>query len=237
MWAKGGRGGKVVEVTNIEDDANGTIAGSLRWALKQYPTEPITIVFRVSGVINLVSDLRSKRTFGTTIAGQTAPGDGICIRGGKSNFGGCKNLVIRHLRFRIGLKELTDSTTEFIEGGSIGIENASNWILDHCTFGWSGEENMTIYDNTLTTVQWCLIHEGLYDCGHGKGARSYGAQWGGQTATYHHNLLAHNVSRTPRFNGARSNDLNVMLDYVNNVNYNWRVSNIQHIQHDFRQRS
>ena len=225
MWAKGGRGGKVVEVTNIEDDANGTIVGSLRWALKQYPSEPVTVVFRVSGVINLVTDLRCKRAAGTTIAGQTAPGDGICIRGGKSNFGGSVNLVIRHVRFRIGLKELTDSTTEFLEGGSIGIENASNWILDHCTFGWSGEENMTIYDNTLTTVQWCLIHEGLYDCGHGKGARSYGAQWGGQTATYHHNLFAHNVSRTPRFNGARSNDINVMLDYVNNVNYNWGKQN------------
>lgn len=225
MWAKGGRGGKVVEVTNLEDDAGGTIEGSFRWALKQHSSEPVTIVFRVSGVVELVAQLRSSRKTGTTIAGQTAPGDGICIRGAKCNFGGSQNLIIRHIRFRIGLKELGDGTTEFIEGGSIGIENASNWIIDHCTFGWSGEENMTIYDNNLTTVQWCLVHEGLYDAGHGKGIRGYGSQWGGQTSTYHHNLLANNYSRTPRVNGARSNDLNVLMDYVNNVNYNWGKAN------------
>jgi len=219
-WATGGRGGQVVEVTNLEDDAEGTIEGSFRWALKQYPDDPLTVVFRVSGVIELETMIRCKRN-GLTLAGQTAPGDGICIRGGKCNFGGSQNLIIRHLRFRIGLKENADSTTSFIEGGSIGIENASNWIIDHCTFGWSGEENMTIYDNTKTTVQWCLVHEGLYDAGHGKGVRGYGTQWGGQTATYHHNLLAHNMSRAPRFNGARSNDTKVLIDYVNNVNYNW----------------
>ena len=216
-WASGGRGGRVVEVTTLEDDADNPIEGSLRWALKQYSNEPITVVFRVSGVIYLKGDIRCNRTAGTTIAGQTAPGDGICIRGGKCNFGGCQNLIIRHVRFRIGL----DENNDFLAGGSIGIENASNWIIDHCTFGWSGEENMTIYDNTLTTVQWCIVHEGLYDAGHGKGVRGYGTQWGGQTATYHHNLLAHNQSRSPRFNGARSNDLNVLIDFVNNVNYNW----------------
>ena len=220
-WATGGRGGQVVEVTNLLDDASGTTAGSLRWALKQHSTSPITVVFRVSGIISLVADLRSSRTAGTTIAGQTAPGDGICIRGAKCNFGGSQNLIIRHIRFRIGLK----GDTAFAAGGSIGIENAGNFIIDHCTFGWSGEENMTIYDNNNTTIQWCILHEGLYASGHAKGARSYASQWGGQTATYHHNLLAHNVSRTPRFNGARSNDVNVLMEYVNNVNYNWGKSN------------
>jgi hypothetical protein len=221
MNATGGRGGQVVYVTNLLDDASGTTEGSLRWALKQYTTQPLTVCFKVSGVINLVADLRSSRTYGTTIAGQTAPGDGICIRGHKVNLGGSSNLILRDLRFRIGLQ----GDTAFVAGGSIGIENSSNFIIDHCTFGWSGEENMTMYDNTLTTVQWCLVHEGLYACGHSKGARSYGSQWGGQTATYHHNLLAHNANRTPRINGARSNDLNVMLDYVNNVNYNWGKTN------------
>lgn len=226
MYASGGRGGKVVAVTNLLDDAEGSIPGSFRWALKQHTNEPLTIVFKTSGVIDLVTQLRAKRTNGTTIAGQTAPGDGICIRGAKCNFGGSENLIIRHLRFRVGIREFegTDSTA-FIEGGSIGIENASNWILDHCTFGWSGEENMTIYDNNYTTVQWCMVHEGLYNSGHGKGNRGYGAQWGGQTATYHHNLLAHNNSRSPRFNGARSNDIRVLVDYVNNVNYNWGSAN------------
>jgi hypothetical protein len=220
-WATGGRGGKVVEVTNTLDDANGATVGSFRWALKQNTTDPITIVFKVSGVIKLVADIRSTRTTGLTIAGQTAPGDGICIRGHKVNLGGSKNVIIRHMRFRIGLGD----DGAFVAGGSLGFENGSNWIIDHCTFGWSGEENTTIYDNTLTTMQWCILHEGLYACGHSKGARSYGCQWGGQSATYHHNLLAHNYNRSPRFNGARSNDLNVTIDYVNNVNYNWGKAN------------
>jgi len=219
--ATGGRGGKVVEVTNLEDDAAGNTVGSLRWALKQHTSEPLTIVFRTSGIINLVTDLKSKRTKGTTLAGQSAPGDGICIRGAKVNLGGCENLIIRHLRFRIGMK----GDTAFAAGGSIGIENAKKVIIDHCTFGWSGEENMTFYDNDFTTVQWCIVHEGLYASGHAKGARSYGCQWGGETATYHHNLLAHNVSRTPRFNGSKNNDIKVIFDYVNNVNYNWGKEN------------
>jgi len=222
MYAKGGRGGQVVAVTNTQDylATETPIEGSLRWALAQYPNEPLTVVFLTSGVITLKSDLRVKRN-NFTIAGQTAPGDGIAIRGGKVNFGGSTHLIVRHLRMRIGLR----GDTAFIAGGSIGIENASNFIIDHCTFGWSGEENMTLYDNTLSTVQWCILHEGLYDAGHLKGARSYGSQWGGQTATYHHNLLAHNYNRTPRFNGARSNDARVLMDYINNVNYNWGKAN------------
>ncbi len=220
-YSKGGRGGQVFEVTNLLDDEDGTIVGSLRWAFKQSSFGPSTIVFRVSGVINLVSELKGKFTKGITIAGQTAPGDGVCIRGNKVNLGGSSNLILRHLRFRIGLNG--DGT--FVRGGSIGIENVNNVIIDHCTFGWSGEENMTMYDNDSTTVQWCIVHEGLYASGHVKGARSYACQWGGQNASYHHNLLAHNYSRTPRFNGSKHHDINVLYEYVNNVNYNWGKAN------------
>jgi len=223
-YASGGRGGKVVEVTNIEDDGTNPPEGSFRWALNQYKNEPITVVFRVSGCINLKAELRCKRD-NYTIAGQTAPGDGICIRGNKVNFGGSNNLILRHLRFRVGIVVNADGTTATSGKGSIGIENASNFIIDHCTFGWSGEENMTIYDNKNTTIQWCIVHEGLYQAGHDKGNRGYGTQWGGSSATFHHNLLAHNYNRSPRFNGARSNDLEVLIDYVNNVNYNWGKEN------------
>jgi len=219
--ATGGRGGVVIEVTNLVDDASGATVGSLRWALNQSKTEPATIVFRVGGTIKLVADLRSTRTYGTTIAGQTAPAPGITIRGHKTNLGGSVNLVVRNMRFRIGL----DGDTAFVAGGSVGIENAGRFIFDHCEFGWSGEENMTMYDDTVSTVQWSILHEGLYASGHAKGARSYGCQWGGQKITFHHNLLAHNYTRSPRFNGARSNDRNVMIDFVNNVNYNWGKSN------------
>ena len=153
-FASGGRGGKVVEVTNLNDSGE----GSLRWALTEAGREHATIVFRVSGIITLEKDIRAK-LYHVTIAGQTAPGDGILYRGGKLNLGGSKNVIMRNLRGRIGLR----GDKDFIKGGSIGIENADTIIIDHCCFGWSGEENMTIYDNHFTTVQWCIVHEGLYN--------------------------------------------------------------------------
>ena len=235
-YVSGGRGCKVVEVTNLEDDPKNPSEGSLRWALTVAGKENATIVFRVSGVIKIqpnaqkVRDLRANLK-NVTIAGQTAPGEGILIRGGKMNFGGSDNLIIRNLRFRIGdideadLAKPTDS--RFIKGAGFGLENAKNVIIDHCCFGWSGEENMTMYDNHFTTVQWCIVHEGLYDAGHQKGNRSYANQWGGSPATYHHNLLAHNYNRSSRLNGASSTteDRNVFMEYFNNVNYNWGKKN------------
>ena len=133
-FATGGRGGQVVFVTTTEDYATGEtpIEGSLRWALSQHPEEPITVIFRTSGIIKLKEELKCARN-GYTLTGQTAPGDGICIRGAKVNLGGSKNVIIRHLRFRIGLKD--DGT--HTDGGSIGIENCEDVIVDHCTFGWS----------------------------------------------------------------------------------------------------
>ena len=211
-FVSGGRGGKVVEVTNLNDSGE----GSLRWAMQE-GRENATIVFRVSGTIHLQSDIRAKLK-NVTIAGQTAPGMGILYRGAKLNLGGSSNVIMRNIRGRIGR-----SGDKFAAGGSIGIENADSLIIDHCCFGWSAEENMTVYDNHFTTVQWCIVHEGLYNANHHKGARGYGAQWGGSPATYHHNLLAHNVSRSPRINGASNadQDRNVFLEYYNNVNYNW----------------
>ena len=221
-YVTGGRGCKVVEVTNLEDNPSNPSEGSLRWALTVAGKENATIVFRVGGIITLKNDIRAKVT-NVTIAGQTAPGDGILIRGAKMNFGGGNNFIIRNIRARLGK---TDDN-KFIQGGSIGIENANNFIIDHCCFGWSGEENTTIYDNHFSTVQWCIVHEGLYNAGHPKGARGYGCQWGGSPATYHHNLLAHNDSRSCRVNGASnpSQDRCVFLEYINNVNYNWGRQN------------
>ena len=235
-FVTGGRGCKVVEVTNLDDDPANPSEGSLRWALTIAGKENSTIVFRVSGVIKLGVNAQKKRELraslkNVTIAGQTAPGDGILIRGGKVNLGGSNNVIIRNLRFRVGEVDEADlanpSDSRFIAGAGLGIENAKNFIIDHCCFGWSGEENMTIYDNHFTTVQWCIIHEGLYNSGHQKGARSYGNQWGGSPATYHHNLLAHNYNRSSRLNGASSEteDRNVFMEYMNNVNYNWGKKN------------
>ncbi len=239
-YATGGRGGKVVEVTNLEDSGE----GSLRWALTEAGKENATIVFRVSGIITIGPNPQKKTENSiraslknVTIAGQTAPGEGILLRGGKLNLGGSQNVIIRNLRSRLGNKGLEKNEGEtddawrkrnFIEGGSIGIENAKNIIIDHCCFGWSAEENMTMYDNNYTTVQWCILHEGLYNAGHPKNTkRSYACQWGGAPATFHHNLLANNHNRSARINGASSTtqDRNVFLEYLNNVNFNWAKAN------------
>ena len=227
-YASGGRGGKVVEVTNLNDSGE----GSLRWALTEAGKENATIVFRVSGIIDIGPNPQRKnersiraKLKNVTIAGQTAPGEGILLRGGKLNLGGSENVIIRNIRARLGTKGDPGKTKKenFIEGGAIGIENAQRIIIDHCCFGWSGEENMTMYDNHYTTVQWCIVHEGLHDAGHHKGVRGYGAQWGGSPATFHHNLLCSNDSRSARINGATNPkvDKNVFLEYQNNVNFNW----------------
>jgi pectin methylesterase-like acyl-CoA thioesterase len=213
-FATGGRGGKVVKVTKLTDDGS---EGTLRWAFQQYNDEPITIVFEVSGQIALASELRVSRS-NWTLAGQTAPGEGIAITRNKVNLGGSQNFIVRNVRFRIGQKNLAgDIQAE----NALGAENCANFIFDHCSFGWSVEENMNTADSHFLTVQYSIVHEGLYNAGHSKGARGYGSQWGGSPATYHHNLLAHNNSRSARLNGARGEDYVVFMEYINNVNYNY----------------
>ncbi|MBN1414479.1 MAG: T9SS type A sorting domain-containing protein [Bacteroidales bacterium] len=212
--ATGGRGGRVIEVTSLLDkDRYGNILpGTLREALNTAGDDPITIIFHVSGIIELVSELKSGRS-NITIAGQTAPGDGICIKDASVKLSG-NNLIIRYLRFRPG-DELKG------QASGLNIENAKHVIVDHCSFSWAIEENATFYDNKYTTVQWCIISESLYDSYHSKGPRGYAGQWGGQYSSYHHNLLAHNQTRSPRINGCRAHDTVALVDFRNNVIFNW----------------
>lgn len=224
-FATGGRGGKVVTVTTLEDDADNPPAGSLRWALAQYPDEPVTVVFNVSGWIILKDVLSTKRTAGLTIAGQTAPGEGITLYPRMFSINGAKNVVVRNMRFRTG-SHAWDGTDLVKDAALVDqalcAENTENVIFDHCTFGWSAEEIVNNQCTHFNTFQYCLLHEGLYDAGHHKGsARSFGCQWGGSQSTFHHNMLAHNYSRSPRFQGARDQDFVVYDEFVNNVNYNW----------------
>jgi len=217
--ASGGRGGKVVAVTNLNDEG----AGSFRWALEQYPGEPLTIIFKVSGIIELQSKIQIKRS-NLTIAGQTAPGDGICLKNqslvlnGASSKGNHGNIIIRFIRSRPG---------GTLKTGLYGfnMENCHDVIVDHCSFSWANEECAAMYDTKNTTVQWCIVSEGLYNAGHMKGNRSYGGVWGGQYASYHHNLIAHLNNRAVRFNGARAHDTVALVDYRNNVIYNWGNAN------------
>ncbi len=219
-YASGGRGGKVVTVSNLNDDG----PGSFRQAFKEYPGEPITIVFSVAGIIELKSPLKISRS-NITIAGQTAPGDGICLKGNSFiiNCAGDKtgirgNIIIRYLRSRPAAK---------IANGVYGfnMENSQNIIIDHCSFTWANEECAAMYDIKNVTVQWSIISEGLYKANHHKGLRAYGGVWGGQNASYHHNLISNQNSRTVRFNGSRAHDTLAVVDYSNNVIFNWKSAN------------
>ena len=217
-YTSGGRGGKVVYVTTLADDANGDTEGSLRWAIKQYPGEPLTVCFAVTGEIRLVDRLYFDRRENFTLAGQTAPGAGIVITHNKVEFGNSKNFIVRNLRFRIGRYDVNGAK---LEKNAVGAENCENYIFDHCEFGWSMEENFNTNDSHFFTVQYSIVHEGLYNAGHKKGVRGYGCQWGGSPASYHHNLLVNNNARSCRFNGAQNQDFVVYLDYINNVQYNF----------------
>lgn len=219
-YTTGGRGGKVVIVSNLNDDG----PGSFRQSFKEHPGEPIIIVFAVAGVIELKSPLKISRS-NITVAGQTAPGDGICLKGNSFiiNCAGDKtgvrgNIIIRYLRSRPGAK---------IANGVYGfnMENSQNIIIDHCSFTWANEECAAMYDTKNVTVQWSIISEGLYNANHHKGLRAYGGVWGGQNASYHHNLISNQNSRTVRFNGARAHDTLAIVDYSNNVIFNWKSAN------------
>ena len=209
------RGAKVYYVTRTDDcPDNALVEGTLRWALKTGDDTPRTILFRTCGTIYLTSKLSLNHP-NITIAGQTAPGGGICIAGYQMKLNQ-PNIIIRHIRFRTG--DLPASSMSPLD-----VENTHHIVLDHCSFSWSMEENLTLYDTDSTTLQWCISAEGLYESKNVKGERSYAMQWGGEHGTLHHCLFAHNVSRSPRFNGVRSsvNDRQVDSEFINNVIYNW----------------
>ena len=209
-----GRGSKVYYVTRLDDCADDNLVeGTFRWAVKSGDDTPRTVLFKVSGTIYLTSRLSGLKP-NLTIAGQTAPGGGICIGGHQMKLP--SNSIVRHIRFRAG--DLPNKSMSELD-----VENVNNVILDHCTFAWSMEENLTMYDCDYTTVQWCIFEEPLYNSRNSKGARAYGAQWGGEHGTMHHCLFAHCVSRSPRFNGVRSsvNDRHVDAEFINNVIFNW----------------
>lgn len=186
-YVTGGRGGKVVHVTNLND--SGT--GSFREAVKSGKR---IIVFDVAGVIALKSDLKFADNI--TILGQTAPSPGITLRYFTVQPG--NNNIIRFLRIRRGEeKNINDGADATWQRNKTGI------IFDHCSFSWSIDEVASFYDNNNFTMQWCTVAESLTNPGHSKGAHGYGGIWGGKLASFHHNFVGHLMNRGPRFNGAR----------------------------------
>lgn len=186
-YVTGGRGGKVVHVTNLND--SGT--GSFREAVK---SSKRIIVFDVAGVIALKSDLKFADNI--TILGQTAPSPGITLRYYTVQPG--NNNIVRFLRIRRGQeKNINDGADATWQRNKTGI------IFDHCSFSWSIDEVASFYDNNNFTMQWCTVAESLTNPGHSKGAHGYGGIWGGKLASFHHNFVGHLMNRGPRFNGAR----------------------------------
>ncbi|GAA0880408.1 pectate lyase [Algoriphagus jejuensis] len=200
-YTVGGRGGKVYEVINLND--SGT--GSLREAVEA--EGPRTVVFRVSGTIKLESDLRIKNPY-ITIAGQTAPGDGITLRAYPLMID-ADEVIIRYIRVRLGSESGGETD-------AISSRYTTNLILDHISASWSIDETMSIYHGKNVTVQWCVVSESLYNSNHVKGNHGFGGIWGSNYSTYHHNLIASHSNRNPRFASGGGN-----IDYRNNVVFNW----------------
>src|SRR5882757_6747137 len=238
MYTTGGRGTAsvattVFEVTNLNDDNN---PGSLRYALQAsattYPYR--TIVFRVSGTIHLLSKLNIRAN--TTIAGQTAPGDGICI----ADFPvviSADNVIIRYIRVRMGDKNQNKGMVDGSGGDdALGALGPNGIIVDHCSVSWSDDECLTIYRGDNISIQWCFVSEPLNYSYHFETGdadyeqHGYGGIWGGKRSSMHHNLFANCKSRTPRFAGISAYTPSVTgadnADFRNNVIYNWGINNV-----------
>ena len=212
--ATGGAGGDVYIVTSLADD--GTY-GTLRSAISSGKR---TIVFAVAGQIDLQSRLNINKS-DITIAGQSAPGDGITIAGYPVYISG-NNIILRYLRFRMGDQNIEKSNFDADDGDALGGKGGKNIIIDHCSVSWSTDECASFSRVENFTMQYCIISESLKLSGHSKGNHGYGGIWGGRNAAYHHNLLAHHDSRNPRFDHQYvGHEYLGPIDYINNVVYDW----------------
>jgi pectate lyase len=209
--AIGGRYGDVYHVTSLADTY---VPGTLRYGVYSAPSAGRTIVFDISGTINMAQYLSIARDK-VTIAGQTAPGDGITMAG-YGVYIDANDVILRDMRFRLG-------TANNQEADTLGINNGSNIIVDHCSASWSVDETLSVAGTARNvTVQWTTISESLDHSIHSKGAHGYGSLIRPDvdaSYTFHHNLYAHNRSRNPRpgtYNGKL-----LQFDFRNNVVYDW----------------
>jgi len=222
----------VLEVTNLLDDNQ---PGCLRYAVqlsaKKAPAR--TIVFRVAGTIHLRSPLTINKP-NTTIAGQKAPGGGICLADFPVQVH-ANNVVVRFVRFRMGDKNQNQGFKDGAGGDdAFGGNRNHRLVIDHCSMSWSTDEAFSVYEGDSTTLSWNLIGPPLNYSYHFETGdkdyehHGYGGIWGGQHASMHHNLFVHCNSRTPRFNGSRYTHPAGFenCDFRNNVIYDWGENNV-----------
>ncbi|MGJ8693828.1 MAG: pectate lyase family protein [Thalassotalea sp.] len=217
-YSQGGKGGEVYIVTSLLDELENPSKGTLRYAIKS--KNPRTIVFNVSGVIHLKSPLKIK--YGNvTIAGQTSPG-GITLTGAPVSINKSNNIIIRHLRFRLG-------TSGYAED-SFSVRDSEDIIIDHCSLSWSVDETASFYNNRAFTLQNSIISHSLSKSIHPKGDHGYGGIWGGANASFINNVIANHTSRTPRINGYRLKPTYKLeeefVEIINNTIFNWGHNNI-----------
>ncbi|MCR2806872.1 S-layer homology domain-containing protein [Paenibacillus soyae] len=228
-YTSGGRGGDVYIVDSLEDysESEAPIEGTLRDGIESTPAEGRTIVFHVSGTIELERSLRFANIKNLTIAGQTAPGNGITIAGWDTNISNSENIIIRYIAFRPG------ATNVF--GGSDSMDalwgrDNNYFILDHCSFSWNTDETLSAYRGENGTIQWSIISESLTLSGHSKGRHGYGGIAGGDKTTFHHNLYVSHTSRNPRlgggYAGAADAEHVAVLQFSNNVVYNYGFNGV-----------
>lgn len=219
-FTQGGRGGRVIKVTNLADSG----PGSLRAAIEA--KGPRIILFETGGTIELQSPLVIRNPY-VTVAGQTAPGDGITLKG-HALLVSTSEVIVRFIRVRPG--DISKTETD-----SISLTAGRNIIIDHCSASWSTDETLSVSQQMtqgerqldLVTVQWSIISESLDQSVHSKGAHGYGSLVRGSAGSrysFHHNLWAHHHARLPRpgnFADAKLDPQGPIFDFTNNVFYNW----------------
>jgi len=205
-FAVGGRGGDVYHVANLSDSG----PGSLRYGV-QTARGPRTIVFDLSGTIFLRSQLNVDKPF-LTLAGQTAPGDGVTVAGFTTSVSGTHDVIVRYMRFRAG-----DINCPSFQGDALNVYRSRDVVIDHVSASWSIDETLSVTHSDRVTVQWSIIADSLDAACHAKGRHGYGSllRYGNGGLTFHHTLYAHHASRNPRI----GDDLG--LDFVDNVVYDW----------------